>query len=233
MTNNAVLPTRCCSSTQCDTGDVCDRSKRVCRESRVHIVPKATLAKQCLTKGIPIHFELGPRAGQRKDRRALRACKAQPARNMIRGPIQLLEAPPSSTTVTAPLPIQPEAPSRARTATRTASGVANVVPSPARTASRTASRTATHTASRTATRTAIGVVVNAVNAAPSPARTATRTATPVAAPAQIHLETLMDMEYADLKTLHNELVRQGRIKNPGKMRQDLVQGRVARALGLA
>lgn len=85
----------CKKSTECDGKDVCDRNKHVCRESlRKPARSKATLAKECLTKGIPINYERAPHAGQRKNRHALEYCKYQRSRNKIQGPMKLLPAPP-------------------------------------------------------------------------------------------------------------------------------------------
>lgn len=75
---------KCKTSKQCESGDVCDRKERVCRESkRAAHVSKAVLAKECLRKGIPLVYELGEHRGERKSREAMRRCKTQKDRAVI------------------------------------------------------------------------------------------------------------------------------------------------------
>lgn len=93
-----MLANKCKTSKQCDVGEVCDAKKKVCRESQRHLaMPKATLAKECLKKGIPLSFERGPRKGERKTREAMRRCTTQKDRNIVKHDpkkVKLLGAPP-------------------------------------------------------------------------------------------------------------------------------------------
>lgn len=75
---------KCKKSSECESGNVCDRKERVCRDSkRAAAVSKAVLAKECLRKGIPLVYELGEHRGERKSREALRRCKNQKDRTVI------------------------------------------------------------------------------------------------------------------------------------------------------
>lgn len=75
---------KCKTSKDCDSGDVCDRKLKSCRESlRRPAQSKATLAKECLKKGIPIVYERNPVKGERKTRDALRNCKYQKDRTKV------------------------------------------------------------------------------------------------------------------------------------------------------
>lgn len=72
----------CKKSTDCASGDVCDRQKHECRASKRKAGPnKASFAKICLTKGIPIEYERGKNKGHRKSKDAMRQCKHQNDRN--------------------------------------------------------------------------------------------------------------------------------------------------------
>lgn len=72
----------CKKSSDCATGDVCDRKQHECRTSLRKAGPnKATFAKICLSKGIPIEYERGQKKGQRKSKEAMRQCKHQHDRN--------------------------------------------------------------------------------------------------------------------------------------------------------
>jgi len=88
---------RCKKSKDCDTGDVCDPKNKVCRAAkRPAQVPKAVYAKECLQKGIPIHYERGPHKGERKNKDAMRHCAQQKDRNVVPyrpSQVKLLNAP--------------------------------------------------------------------------------------------------------------------------------------------
>lgn len=72
----------CKKSTECASGDVCDRQKHECRASKRKEGPnKAAFAKVCLTRGIPIDYERGKNKGHRKSKDAMRQCKHQKDRN--------------------------------------------------------------------------------------------------------------------------------------------------------
>ena len=86
----------CKKSTECATGDVCDRQKHECRASLRKTGPnKAAFAKVCLTKGIPIAYERGDNKGQRKSKNAMRQCQYQNDRNGVKphGKVYGLPAP--------------------------------------------------------------------------------------------------------------------------------------------
>lgn len=84
MKDAPVLAMRCRSSRECDKKEVCDRKERVCRPSKVQPKKsKATLAKECLEKGIPLTYERGEKKGQRKTREALRNCSRQKERTRV------------------------------------------------------------------------------------------------------------------------------------------------------
>ena len=104
---------KCKTSKQCEPGDVCDRKSHLCRESqRVVPISKAALAKVCLKKGIPIVYEKGEHAGERKSRDALRRCKKQKDRTIVpvhTGNLRLLPAPPVATKASSPLFLRPTA----------------------------------------------------------------------------------------------------------------------------
>lgn len=93
-----TLGVRCKKSKDCPGKEVCDTKQHTCRDpltrGRKPQGNKAALARVCLEKAIPIHYEQGPRKGQRKDRAAMRHCKDQAARNHVTGgPRKALPAP--------------------------------------------------------------------------------------------------------------------------------------------
>jgi hypothetical protein len=85
----------CKSSKDCEDKDVCDRKSHECRAPlRKPAANKAALAKECLSKNIPITYERGEKKGERKSREALARCRTQPSRITVRGDrILFLPAP--------------------------------------------------------------------------------------------------------------------------------------------
>lgn len=76
------LPKVCKVSKDCPTGQVCDKSKKTCRNDKR---PKEIeyYIDKCKKKGIPVYYERGPLKGQIKPIATLKRCANQNKRSYV------------------------------------------------------------------------------------------------------------------------------------------------------